>query len=245
MNCRDFEMDVRALVRTELIDGARRDLLLGHAAACLQCTDRLAAEQALVNGVRAVVAELRDQKAPAHVRSALLTAFREHTSTMAGSRVIPMPLKVARHWRLEAAAAAILILVSIAAVLWIYSRSPIEKQVALTAPFLPVIPERPSGLAVENDVEIADQATANHHRSHHRTARRNSTTNEEVTEFFPLMDGIDLDSLEAVQAVRVELPTSALNDLGFQTDREAPTRSIKADVLLGHDGLARAIRFVR
>jgi hypothetical protein len=59
------------------------------------------------------------------------------------------------------------------------------------------------------------------------------------------MDGIDLDSLEAVQAVRVELPASALNDLGFQTDREAPTRSIKADVLLGHDGLARAIRFVR
>jgi hypothetical protein len=245
MNCRDFEMNVRALVRTELLDGARRDLLLGHAAACLQCSDRLAAEQALVNGVRAVVAELREQKAPDHVRAALLTTFRKHTSIMAGNRVIPMPQKVARHWRLEAAAAAILILVSITSVLWIYSGSSIEKQVALSAPSLPVPAEKPSGLVVENDIEIADPATANHRISRHRAARRNSGTNEEVTEFFPLMDGIDLDSLEAVQAVRVELPASALNDLGFQTDREAPTGPIKADVLLGHDGLARAIRFVR
>jgi|SRR6266850_5548692 len=244
MNCRDFEMNVRALVRTELLDGAQRDLLLGHAKTCLQCTDRLAAEQGLVNGVGAVVAELSEQKASAHVRSALLTAFREQTSTMADNRVIPMPLKVVRHWRLEAAAAAILILVSIAAVLWIYSRSPTEKQVALTAPSLPVTAETPSAPAVGNNV-IPEPATANHSRSRHRAARRNSMTNEEVTEFYPLMDGVDLDSLEAVQAVRVELPASALNDLGLQTDRGTPTGPIKADVLLGQDGFARAIRFVR
>jgi hypothetical protein len=243
MNCRDFEMNVRALVRTELLDVAQVDLLLGHAENCLQCTDRLSAEQALLNGVRAVIAELRDQKAPAHVRSGLLAAFREQTSTLAGNRVIPMPQKAVRHWRLEAAAAAILIMVSIA-ILWIYSRSPIEKQVALTATSPTVTTEQPSGPVVEKP-KIPDAGTASHNRPRHGAPRRNRTADEEVTEFFPLMEGIDLDSLEALQAVRVELPASALNDLGLRTDREAPTRPIRADVLLGHDGLARAIRFVR
>lgn len=246
MNCSDFEMNVRALARSELIDAARRDVILGHVENCLRCAALLAGEQALIAGVRAVVAELAGQKAPAHVRAALLTAFREYTSSVVDNKVIRMPPKVARYWRLEAAAAAILILVSTWAVLWIYSDSAIEKRVALQVTPAAAITAGPLSPAVKTDAEIvADSGIAHPNRSRHRAARHNTRAAEQVTEFFPLMDGIDLDSLEAVQAVRVELPTSALNDLGLQGGREMPAGSLKADVLLGQDGVARAIRFIR
>ena len=60
-----------------------------------------------------------------------------------------------------------------------------------------------------------------------------------------MMDGDDLDSLDNNQLVRVELPGSALIAVGLPVDAEMANAPVKADVLLGHDGLARAIRFVR
>jgi hypothetical protein len=41
------------------------------------------------------------------------------------------------------------------------------------------------------------------------------------------------------------LPRSALASLGLPMNVERANERVKADVLLGHDGLARAIRFVR
>ena len=60
-----------------------------------------------------------------------------------------------------------------------------------------------------------------------------------------MMEGDDLDSLERVQVVRVELPGSALSAVGLPIDAEMTREPVKADVVVGPDGLARAIRFVR
>ena len=68
---------------------------------------------------------------------------------------------------------------------------------------------------------------------------------EITTAFLPLLDGDDLDALDGSQLVRVELPGSALMAVGLPVDEEMANASVKADVLLGHDGLARAIRFIR
>ena len=45
--------------------------------------------------------------------------------------------------------------------------------------------------------------------------------------------------------VRVELPRSALASFGLPVNAEATGDRVKADVLMGQDGIARAIRFVR
>ena len=246
MNCRDFEMNVLALARNKLIDANIRGANLAHTVNCVSCAERLAGERALLAGVRLVVAAVAEEKAPDSIGTALVTAFREHAPALRGKTVIPIPLKAARQWRFEAAAAAIVILVSMVAVLWLYSRSRIEKHAALTAPPEPTNTQEPASQAAPRDLEIASKpATIRPNRSHHRAARPKTNAAEEVTEFFPLMEGIDLDSLEAVQSVRVELPASALVDLGLPASPEAPTRPVKADVLLGLDGMARAIRFVR
>ena len=45
--------------------------------------------------------------------------------------------------------------------------------------------------------------------------------------------------------VRVELPRSALARFGLPMNMNRANEKIKADVLVGTDGLARAIRFVQ
>ena len=68
---------------------------------------------------------------------------------------------------------------------------------------------------------------------------------ESTTEFLPLTYGSNLAQIEDGQVVRVELPRSALQSFGFPVNAERAGERVKADVLLGHDGVARAIRFVR
>ena len=68
---------------------------------------------------------------------------------------------------------------------------------------------------------------------------------EIATDFIPLMNRESLAQLDSGQIMRVELPRSALMSYGLPMNMERADERIKADVLVGNDGLARAIRFVR
>ena len=70
-------------------------------------------------------------------------------------------------------------------------------------------------------------------------------TNEIATEFMPVgyMNAANLQ--DGGQIVRVELPRSAMASFGFPINMDRYNEKVKADVLLGVDGLARAIRFVQ
>ena len=78
-----------------------------------------------------------------------------------------------------------------------------------------------------------------------QSQRRARPAEEVVTEFIPLGNGDYSASVDAGQVVRVELPRSALSSIGLPVSADRAGERIKADVLLGEDGLARAIRFVR
>jgi hypothetical protein len=67
---------------------------------------------------------------------------------------------------------------------------------------------------------------------------------EVATEFLPLSYGDTVSSLQGGQLVRVRLPRTTLLTFGFPMSEERAPEPIKADVLLGEDGRARAIRFV-
>lgn len=68
---------------------------------------------------------------------------------------------------------------------------------------------------------------------------------ESVTEFISLVaDAPAATPLESGQLVRVQVPRAALASLGLPLNAERGNEPVKADVLLGGDGLARAIRFV-
>ncbi|MBA3715842.1 MAG: hypothetical protein H0W76_25920 [Pyrinomonadaceae bacterium] len=65
-----------------------------------------------------------------------------------------------------------------------------------------------------------------------------------ATEFMPLTQGGELSNADGGQIVRVEMPRSALVSFGLPMNMERARERVKADVVLGHDGVARAIRFV-
>lgn len=68
---------------------------------------------------------------------------------------------------------------------------------------------------------------------------------EVATDFFPLQYGSDPRLLSNGTLVRVRLPRAVMDNFGFPVDAERRMERIQADVLLGGDGQAQAIRFVQ
>lgn len=65
---------------------------------------------------------------------------------------------------------------------------------------------------------------------------------EIVTEFYPLME--DPMPFERGELLRVSLPAAAMRSVGVPVSEDRLTEMVQADVLVGQEGLARAIRFV-
>ena len=68
---------------------------------------------------------------------------------------------------------------------------------------------------------------------------------EVMSAFMPLGDTNPANIQEGAQVVRVELPRYAMARFGLPVNMERYDERVKADVWLGADGLARAIRFVQ
>jgi hypothetical protein len=68
---------------------------------------------------------------------------------------------------------------------------------------------------------------------------------EVTSDFFPLTYEEEPAPMESGQLIRVQMPRSALVSFGLPVNVERADEPVKADLLVGEDGLARAIRFVR
>jgi hypothetical protein len=252
MNCQDFEKLALALARNSLLDATARERGLIHTEDCERCAARLAEERALLAGVRAVVADLAGEEPPERVETALLAAFRAQTAAPASSTFVPTTSR-ARHWsswKLAAVAAGILILISVMAIFW-RSASSFKPQREERADFpTPVSSPQDTPPKLAEPPVGGDQVTAEQPEKQRKPGRRRASGDdsdevEVVTRFFPLREGEDFTALESLQLVRVELPGSALSEVGLPVNPETANAPVIADVVLGQDGLARAIRFVR
>jgi hypothetical protein len=63
-------------------------------------------------------------------------------------------------------------------------------------------------------------------------------------DFIPLPNAQQVGENEDVDVVRVEVPRSAMLTVGLPVSSERVSELVEADVMLGADGLARAVRFV-
>jgi hypothetical protein len=265
MNCQDFEkLALTALARNRLIDAGTRKKGTEHAEACERCAARLAQEKFLLTHIGEAAAEMAGEEPPARVEEALLAAYRAETAATA---VYPMIGSQTGHirrwsgWQAAAIAAGILLVISMAAIFWRSTnpkRQPNEDRA--------VAPKTMEPIAPPNSPDAHDDATPSRRRTQtlaidnrpkpqrrqslQPRAPRTRTDKEDfdgasVTQFFSLVDGEDLTAREDIRLVRVELPGSALSEVGLPVDPETARTTVKADIALGEDGLARAIRFVR
>jgi hypothetical protein len=67
---------------------------------------------------------------------------------------------------------------------------------------------------------------------------------EESDGFIPLPNAAQVEADEEVNLVRVEVPRSAMIALGYDVSPDRAFERISADVMLGADGLVRAVRFL-
>ncbi|HVF23834.1 MAG TPA: hypothetical protein VM941_12175 [Pyrinomonadaceae bacterium] len=263
MNCQRFEQLVSELARGQMMEADMRSEALAHSDDCEHCLALLRDEEKLTRGLQRLAAEMETLEAPAEMELKLREAFR--------TRHVAAPVAVnssrSRYW-LVAVAAMLLVALSVAAMWW-RSEAPPQTVAGKAAPKpveTPIVPADPNGPQESvgptqpgsQDVQYrAGNETLK--RQTRKVSRRNSVTrkpeaqlanhatNEIATDFMPLSGG-DMNTVvlqDGGQIIRVRLRRSELLRFGFPVNMERYNENVKADVLVGVDGLARAIRFVQ
>lgn len=208
-------------------------------------------EEMLTRGLKALAAEMDQLEAPADVELKLLDAFR--------ARQVVTPIATrrwrARYWLAAAVAAMLLIAVSVVAFRLNRrvddQRNAVKQEQPQSVPKVddkPVNQEEVAG--IQEQESLAPVAKPKH--IHHTNVRRpentqlaNHVTTEIATDFIPLSSMTAVNLQDGGQIIRVELPRSALANFGLPVNMDRYNEKVKADVLLGVDGMAHAIRFVQ
>ena len=250
MNCQKFESVVSELARGQMMAAELRGEALAHSDACDDCAMRLRDEEMLTRGLHSLAAEMESLEAPAMIEANVLMAFR------ARQAVVPAPV-VRRHSAYWVAAIAAMLLIAISVFVFRWSNRPVEDNRQATRQEEPqqkpqpvVEPQLAQDSTVPDDEVLPQRPKPR--RIHPASLRRpasaqvaNHVTNEIATDFIPLsyMNAASLQ--DGGQIVRVQLPRSALANFGFPVNMDRYNEKVKADVLFGVDGTARAIRFVQ
>jgi hypothetical protein len=267
MNCQRFEQLVSELARGQMMEADVRVEALAHSEDCEHCLARLRDEEKLTRGLQMLAADMETLAAPDALELKLREAFR--------TRHVAAPVAISssfnssrsRYW-LMAVAAMLLVALTVAAMWW-RSDAP-QQTIAEKTPSkpaeAPIVPGDPGGSpdpvgpaqSPSQDVKYRAE-NEGPGRQTPRIAKRNTSTrkteaqlanhatNEIATDFMPLGNG-DVNTVvlqDGGQIIRVRLRRSELLRFGFPVNMERYNENVKADVLVGVDGLARAIRFVQ
>lgn len=215
MSCEGFEDRLVDLARGEELDEVARAETLAHAQGCLRCAARLEDERAVTSALRAFAARTAGAEPPARLEATLLRAMREPEGE-AGGRARGGPSRAVEMLLLAAAAA---IIAAIVVVPPRVDRVPEPGLDGAPAGSRNILAGRPGGApAVARPAESSD--------------------------FVALSYGEDLGELDSLQVVDVELPRTALAAFGLPAGEAAEGGLVKAEVIVGYDGVARAIRLV-
>src|SRR5215510_4173612 len=251
MLCRDFEKVAGDLAAGRLMEAGERGRALRHASECSACARRLIAERTLEAGLQALAESAAEGEAPPRLKLALRAAFDRQAKT--APVLISAPAR-ARNLSLRMAAAA-LVLLAVAVALLSRSAPPNSKKEDMSSRTNPAPTSIPAPLeqAPQRGAQPGNQEQRIETRFPKKTStrRRDSTADdvarddETVTDYIPLTYLADATAVESGMVLRVELPPSALIAIGFPAPADQTDSRVKADVVVGDDGVARAVRFVR
>jgi hypothetical protein len=163
--------------------------------------------------------------------------------------------KLARLWM----AAAALILIS-TGVAFLSRSAPPNQKVDISNGRKPARPEQAPSQIIEpeNQRRKTDTDVVGKTSIERRAPRRGATSHgafpeafedmatniESVTDYIPRTYLADATALDSGTVLRVELPPSALIAMGLPMNVDRADSPVKADLIVGDDGVARAVRFV-
>ena len=260
MNCKELA--------AHLTHAERRNIALAHVEHCPVCAARLAELDPLTAAFRAIRTSDATKQAPERLESHLLTAYRQQPAKVT-AMPLPRTASVPRWNRWLLAAAAIVIAVCLALFSFPLESHPRAAEQAysgmpnLSIQIKPVAPQTVApaqnsvvaGVPKERSITIPRTRNVSYQAlgkpkpspsNINTRSKGDSTTRREIaTDFLPLPIGYSLPMTEGGQVMRVQLPRTALSSFGLPVDFNRASELIKADVVVGNDGIARAIRFVR
>jgi hypothetical protein len=183
-------------------------------------------EEELRNALRAL-AHASPEIAPPAIEERLLKAFRERQK----------PRKLIT--RVAGTIAAGAVAAGLAAMFWIPPQPP--------KPVAHMVVPAPPPLAVQapKPVAVAPKLVAQRRSRPVRPRVPAPAVPEVATKFYALPDADIFAPVEDATVVRVQLPRSAMRMVGLPVNEERAGERIRADVVLGQDGIARAVRFVQ
>jgi len=242
MNCHEFERTIIDRGCDHLIDPLAQARALEHAESCTQCAIRLKREQRMTAAIVAFAKEDAAINAPERINLTLRRAFNEQLAAAASPP--PVLHRSARRRLLWGMAAAVMLLLSVvSAAIWL--RVP-DVIVDNTQQDLPVY-RKPSLSIVSADGlgSKKNQSSTVARQSGRIRGRRSLPVNtKEPAGFLPLTYVARSGPTEFVQTVRVVVSRSTLLTMGLPVNVDRGDKLIKADIIIGEDGVARAVRIL-
>jgi hypothetical protein len=230
--CQDFVSDLIAIARDERISAETEEAVLEHVESCSGCSRRLAIERQLTQQL-AALKETDQHRAcvPDHLESALLMEFRKATHPVQGQK----RLRARQIAVVAALTAAVLLLAATGRLLIRHAPSLPAKPMAV-APVLSAPYQQKESVSQR---KLSRASAASRTRAH-----RVQRANEEPLDFFVLPYAPSLEPHEKAEIYRVRVPRATLSSFGVLPDGRLD-ESMEADLVVGSDGVARAIRFIR
>lgn len=226
MNCEEFANIVHELAREdarEVLGDAGAVMARFHAETCETCAARLAAARSLALALGEAAEDSGRWGVPAAVGESLASAFREHHRSLERARFRTRRLRLRwAEWMALAAAAAALVILGA----WNFSRGHGIGQKA-NAQVIALNPSGSGANAPEQTNEPVEMAAA------------------DDSDFVPVPFGESFSADDPGLVVRVSLTRSALGSLGYPVDEMNGGDVVQADLLVGEDGLPRAVRLVQ
>ncbi|HKO98509.1 MAG TPA: hypothetical protein VJU86_16040 [Pyrinomonadaceae bacterium] len=251
MNCQSFEATVIDIVRRQPIAADVLEQSLAHADECSNCARQLEEQRMLSSELRGLSEQMKLVHAPERIENEFLVALRrkkfQPQRGTSGSR----------KWVGVAAIAAVLLVVFGVVALRSKQMPVAHKPAQVNNP----TPESNAGVVPEVAVNVTPTFPFTKKRVVRKpTPRIRRATKVEVsslmalnappvpeitTQFMPLGDVSLANLQDGAQVVRVEMPRYAMARFGLPVNMDRYDETVKADIWLGIDGLARAIRFVQ
>lgn len=258
MNCEDFNRIIHELADYKPMQATIRDAGVSHIALCAGCAAKLANARAVGSGL-VLAASAENEEAPIRVKENLLTAFTElRQAESVTAQVVDISFgRKLRWWTAATVALAAAILLAVILPNWRSASQP-DAPPTLSELKAGGIIEHPRTSEVIDDKRVASSdnekpgATVKHAPGRRRLLRQRrpeaetyQTVARSTGEYMPLTYLAKATAIESGTIVRVELSRSALASLGIRMNFEGTAKSVKADVVMGDDGVAQAIRLVQ
>jgi anti-sigma factor RsiW len=235
MNCAEFRYAIVDLARQRSPAGDE-PRVAKHLAECPACAALLKRERTLSAALRGLAEETAAERAPDAVEERLVAMFaaqRAPAGVMANSR----------RWWIPVAAGLALAAASVA--WWLGGPGSRRLEPAAPAP----LPVQASTATPTPSIEPApDPQTTAHDLGREVLAPRPSAHRQarvlRPAGFMVIPSAVGLPDFESGEIVRTRIPVSSLPVYGVEIVPDAAGTPVEADLLVGQDGRARAIRLV-